>query len=140
MAFTDLPLDIRDRPLTDARLVADVLDLVVMESDRRRGALAVLLCDEHDRLRIPVVVDEPDDDASADKREQVLSVIGSSMEGTGSMLVALARAQGLSVREGDRAWARAAVRACADGPRLLGVHVITLDGSRQVPLGPVESS
>ncbi|MGF1661261.1 MAG: hypothetical protein ACFCVG_02105 [Kineosporiaceae bacterium] len=49
------------------------------------------------------------------------------------MLVAVARRSGRSIRPEGRAWLRAAVRACADGPRLLGVHVITPEGSREVP-------
>ncbi|MFC5379299.1 hypothetical protein [Aquipuribacter nitratireducens] len=38
------------------------------------------------------------------------------------------------MRADDELWARAAVAACASGTRLLGVHVITLEGSRPVPV------
>ncbi len=133
MAFTDLPPDAPDRPLTGATFVADMLDLVVPDSDRHRGALAVLICDEQDRLLAPVVVGDMPEDLPDGERERSLRTVLAATEGRGSALVAVARADGLSVRDGDRAWARAAVRACADGPRLLGVHVITHDGSREVP-------
>ncbi|MFC5379298.1 hypothetical protein [Aquipuribacter nitratireducens] len=33
-----------------------MLDLVVLERDRHGGAIAVLLCDDDARLRVPVVV------------------------------------------------------------------------------------
>ncbi|WP_380166953.1 hypothetical protein [Jannaschia sp. R86511] len=113
-----------------------MLDLVVPEADRRSGALAVLICDEQDRLLTPVVVGEMPEELSDDEREQCLRTVLAATDGRGSALVAVARADGLSVREADRAWARAAVRACADGPRLLGVHVITSEGSREVPAAP----
>lgn len=133
MAFTDLPDDPRDLPLSDPAYTADFLDLVVSERDRHRGGLALLLCDDEDRLLAPVVVGELPDDLSDAEREQTVATVCSAMDGRGSVLVAVARRTGLSVRTGDHAWARAAARACAEGPRLLGVHVITVEGSREVP-------
>jgi hypothetical protein len=133
MAFTDVPDDFNDRPLTDPVLVADVLDLVVFERDRQRGAVAVLLCDDEARLRVPVVVSEVPEDVSDAERDRLLTQVVGSADGTGTALVAVARRQGLSIRPGDRAWARAAVRACVTGTRLLGVHVVTTEGSREVP-------
>jgi len=131
MAFTDLPDDFSSRPLTGAQFVADVLDLVVSEADRRRGALALLLCDDDDRLLAPVVVGELDEQPA--DRERALRTVFSAVAGTASVVLAVARADGLGLRPDDHAWAAAAARACADGPRLLGVHVITVDGSREVP-------
>lgn len=133
MAFTDLPADPRDLPVSDPAYTADFLDLVVSEENRHRGALALLLCDDEARMQAPVVVGDLPTDMSDDERHQTVSTVLEVMKGRGSVLVAVARRSGLSIRDGDRAWLRAAARACADGPRLLGVHVITLEGSREVP-------
>jgi hypothetical protein len=50
----------------------------------------------------------------------------------GSVLLAIARADGLSLTPDDELWARSAV-AAADGYRLLGIHVVTMHGSREIP-------
>ena len=57
MSFDDLPDNWPELPLTDQRLLADVLDLVVSEQSRRDGALYVLLCDENARLLQPIAID-----------------------------------------------------------------------------------
>jgi len=134
MTFTDLPDDWPERPLTEPQLVADVLDLVVSVRDRRSGALAVLMCDEDDRLVQPVVITDLEPMADEDDRCDALAVITGAMEGRGSIIVAVARRDGLSITEDDRVWARAARRAGAGAVRLLGVHLVTATGSREVPL------
>lgn len=133
MAFTDLPDNPRDIPLSDPAYTADFLDLVVSERDRQRGALALLLCDDEDRMQVPVVVGDLAAELTDDDRQRTVAAVVAAMGGQGSVLVAVARRSGLSIRPDDHAWRRAAERACADGPRLIGVHVITLDGSREVP-------
>lgn len=133
MAFTDLPDNPRDLPLSDPAYTADFLDLVVSERDRSRGALALLLCDDHDRMQVPVVIGDLPAEMSDDERQGMVAAVVEALAGHGAVLVAVARRSGLSIRAEDRAWRRAAERACAAGPRLLGVHVITLDGSREVP-------
>lgn len=133
MSFDDLPDDWPDRPLTEPRLVADVLDLFVSAADRERGALVVLACDEQARLVQPFVVSDLDDEVSDQDMERAFNLFVSPMSGVGSLLVAIARKDGLSITAADRAWCRAAQRACGDGVRLLGVHVVTLYGSRAVP-------
>ncbi|MFC3688564.1 hypothetical protein [Aquipuribacter hungaricus] len=136
MAFTDLPDDPQDLPLSDPAYTADVLDLVVPERDRHRGAIAVLLCDDEDRLLVPAIVGELPDDLSEAERETALRSLVAAADERGSVLVAVARRQGLSIRPGDQAWRRAATTACAEGPRLIGVYVITPEGSRAVPAEP----
>jgi hypothetical protein len=133
MAFSDLPDNAPDLPVSDPAYTADFLDLVVSERDRRRGALALLLCDDDDRMQVPVVVGDLPPELGDDERERTVARVVSAMKGRGAVLVAVARRSGLSIRAEDQAWRRAAERACAAGPRLLGVHVITLDGSREVP-------
>ena len=135
MAFTDLPQDWGDRPLTDPRLVADVLDLVVSERARRDGALCLLVCDGTDRLRVPVVVDQLPATAPPSTGASALTRLFDELVDLDpdlSVLAALARDGGLSVTAADRAWAASIASAATGRVRLLGVHVVTLDGSRPV--------
>jgi hypothetical protein len=55
------------------------------------------------------------------------------MEPDGGVLAAIARPGGLSVTADDIAWADTVAASARGWVRLLGVHVITLDGSRPVP-------
>lgn len=135
MSFQDLPQDWPERALDDPHLAADVLDLVVSERDRRAGALAVLLCDETARLVQPVVVDGCPEDSPEEERVRALGTFTEAMGPSGSLLLAIARRDGLSIRAEDRMWVRAARQACGPHVRLLGVYVITLAGSRLVPAG-----
>lgn len=136
MGFEDLPDDWVDRPLDEPALVADVLDLVVSERDRRAGALAVLLCDLQARLVTPVVISDLDELAPEAARVEALQVVTQVMQGQGCVLVAVARRDGLSITADDHVWARAAATACAPGIALLGVHVVTSSGSREIPYDP----
>ena len=132
MGFDDLPADWSDRPLTDPRLVRDVLDLMVFDKDRRAGALSILICDEEARLIQPLTVTDIPEVAQAER----VRCIGNLVEAIGrkgSLLLALARPDGLSIRESDTAWLRAAETACGDDVRFLGLYVVTCHGSREVP-------
>ena len=143
MGFDDLPDDWSDRPLTDPQLLADVLDLVVMERDRRAGGLGVLICDGHQRLALPVMISELDDVTDDDDRRKGLETIATAVRGfdlgdaggTGGagIHLAIARRDGLSITRSDRSWQQVAASVCADDIDLLGVHVVTCDGSRTVP-------
>jgi hypothetical protein len=132
MTFDDLPRDWPHRPLTEPRFVADVLDLVVTGRSRAEGALYVLLCRSDDRLAQPcAVTDVPVQREELTHREilQPFAAMMRQTEPAGSMLVAIARPGPLVVGDDDRAWHQAAIDVCADGPRLLGVHVVTEAGS-----------
>ncbi len=136
MSFDDLPQDWPTRPLTDSRLIADVLDLVVPERSRIGGSLYILLCDENDRLLQPIAIATPDPAAASAMREEGLGALLSGAEDIvpgGSFIIVLAREDGLSVTEDDELWASAA-QSARGAWRLLGIHVITLEGSRPVPL------
>lgn len=133
MSFDDLPADWPDRPLDEPHLVSDVLDLVVSIKDRLAGGLAVLICDDEHRLVQPCMISELDHLASHTDRQHALANVVEVMEGQGSLLVAIARAEGLSITADDHAWARAMWRACTGDVELFGVHVVTVHGSREVP-------
>jgi hypothetical protein len=134
MSFEDLPDDWNQQPLTDPRLVADVLDLCVSVADRCAGALAVLMCDEQGRLLQPGIISDLDYESSEAERGRMLGIFITHLaEFFDSVLFAVARADGLSVTADDERWARAVQRACEGKVRLLGFHLITRDGSRLVP-------
>lgn len=134
MSFDDLPDGWKDQPLTDPRLVADVLDLMVSDADRCAGGLAVLLCDEQGRLMQPGIISDLDYASSEAERAQMLGCFVTTMaEWFGSVVFALARTDGLSITADDESWARAVQIACRDEVRLLGFHLVTRDGSRLVP-------
>jgi hypothetical protein len=135
MTFQELPDEWRDLPLTDPQLVADVLDLVVSDADRLAGCLAAVLCDEQARLCAVSIMTEPERlPSDADKCRAVgVLVEAIATSGGGSILFALARPDGLSITADDESWARAARQECTEDARLLGFHLITRDGSRQIP-------
>jgi hypothetical protein len=134
MSFDDLPDGWTQQPLTDPRLVADVLDLCVSDADRCAGALAILMCDEEGRLLQPGIISDLDYDSSETERARMLGLFVTHLaDFFDSVLFAIARADGLSVTADDERWARAVQHACAGRVRLLGFHLITRDGSRLVP-------
>ncbi|MDP9397467.1 MAG: hypothetical protein M3P96_06400 [Actinomycetota bacterium] len=132
MSFDDLPENWAERPLDEPGLVADVLDLVVSEADRRAGALAVLICDDQGRLLQPCVVSPLPPAPSEGEREHAVRMFAGAVGPGGSLLLAIARRDGLSLTDDDHGWAAAARRACGAEVRLLGVHVVTAGGSREV--------
>jgi hypothetical protein len=136
MSFDDLPSDWPDRPLTDPRLVADVLDLCVSLRARYDGSIVLLACDAADRLRQPFEIGCVSTAGGIDERIDgfgaVFSLIADA-ETDGSVLAAIARPGGLSVTSDDICWADAIDAAACGRLRLLGVHVVTPDGSRPVP-------
>jgi hypothetical protein len=135
VSFLDLPDDWTERPLTDPRLVADVLDLVMSDADRLAGCLAVVMCDEQDRVcGVSVLTDPHNVRSQADKCRAIsVHVEANSGKGGASLLFALGRPDGLSLTPDDEHWAQAARQECTGEVRLLGFHVVTRDGSRQVP-------
>ena len=140
MGFEDLPDDWTDRPLTEPQLLADVLDLTVSHRDRVQGAIGVLVCDADQRLLVPAVIGDLDDLApDADRLEGLRNFVSAVIEGMGSeagplgLHFSIARRYGLSITPDDVRWRDAAVAACAARVTLLGVHVVTVEGSRLVP-------
>lgn len=59
MTFEDLLPTWPDQPLTDPTVTADVVDLMVGVGDRRRGVLAVLLCDPDGHYLAAVTINLP---------------------------------------------------------------------------------
>jgi len=136
MAFTDLPADWPALPITRHDLLCNVLDLVVSDHARATGSLCLLICDPADRLVAPMEISHlRDADAGADRAALLATVVDAvaDIEPQAGVLAAIGRPGGLSATQEDREWADALAAATAGRVRLLGVHVVTADGSRPVP-------
>jgi len=137
MSFEQLPSDWPERPLTDAGLTADVLDLLISFADRRSGGLSILVCDDQARLLQPTLMTEPADSIPLADRPGVIDFwvdVVEHLEPNGGLLISIVRAKGLSVTDDDRAWCDIAARSCAGRITLLGIHIVTFEGSRPVPI------
>lgn len=136
MAFTDLPDSWPSEPITGHARLPDVLDLVVSQQARRKGSLYLLLCDAAERLVLPMQISDLDPAPSGRDRAHLLTALLAQLadvEPDASVLAAIARPGGLSATDDDQAWADALRGAVPGRARLLGVHVVTADGSRPVP-------
>lgn len=131
MNFENLPADWPTIPLTDPSHIADVLDIFVGIQDRMTGSLLILICDEQ-RLPVqPVMINDiyagsPNFDHRpfADIADGVADVRPGA-----TILCAIARRGPTHVTANDRRWARMLERAFADRLELIGVHLVTLDGT-----------
>jgi hypothetical protein len=72
MSFEDLPEDWSDRSLDDPVLAADVIDLFVPDRDRAGGCVAMLLCDDDNRLLTPLVIAEVEEEDVDDALDYLL--------------------------------------------------------------------
>jgi hypothetical protein len=130
MTFDDLPEDWLHRPVTDPALFDDVVDLVVTDRDRERGALYILLCDEGDRLLQPCAVTDLGSGCEPDP--QLIEPFAKALVcqcPDGGLVVVVARGGVPAPRETDVRWARAAEAICASwDARLLAAAVATPAG------------
>lgn len=130
MTFEDLPEDWPHRPVTDPALFDDVVDLVVTERDRGRGALYILLCDEGGRLLQPCAVTDLGPGCEPDP--QLIEPFAKALVRQcpdGGLVVVVARGGVPVARETDVRWARAAEAVCAGwDARLLSAAVATPAG------------
>jgi len=137
VSYKDLPQDWESEPVRDAGRAADVLDLFVPDQMREQGAIYLLLCDQDDRLLQPCAVETVPEEGADVSRESFFAPfieVLTRLTPAGAVLVALARPEGLSLTSSDREWQAAAYAVCsAASVRLLGVHLLTLHGSRVLP-------
>lgn len=131
----DLPADWPALPITRPDLLPGVLDHVVTELDRSTGALWMLICDTDDRLSTAVQMPDLHEPSPRDRERHLTTFMGvvAELDAEAGVLAAIARPGGLSATVDDRDWADALARSAAGRVRLLGVHVVTVDGSRPVP-------
>ncbi len=136
MTFRDLPSGIKDIPLTDPHLAADVIDLIIGDEARASGCIGVMVCDSHDRGIQPIVLtDVPDTADSGGLRQLLEMLLPIVAEDGGSVLIGRGRRRGSAPNDLDRAWHQQAIESCAaaGGVRLLGFYLATRDGVFPLP-------
>lgn len=131
MTFHDVPKNLKDVPLDNATLIADVLDLFVGIGDRIEGVLLLMLCDSERRIIQPVMIHETEVSPppnSVTMLEPILTMWSESVP-KATLLAAVGRPGRLRPAPCDRRWARCIETAAADRVELIGVHLITPAGS-----------
>lgn len=140
MTFNDLPENWPTLPLTDPAHVADVLDVFVDLQARASGSLLLLLCDDLRRPIQPILIDSIDE-RRPHRARGFLTRLADTLAGSeavSSVLCAIARRDGLQATKYDRRWRRELEEAFEGRVELLGVHLVTFDGS--VPIGAVDEA
>jgi hypothetical protein len=135
MTFEDLPLDVKKIPLTDPRIAADVIDLIIGDQARTDGCVGLMVCDEEHRGIVPIVLSDVPHDADLEALGALLDLILPLVVARGgSLLMGRGRPGGGVPTDADRAWHQRTIDACrAHGVRLLGFHVATRDGVAALP-------
>ena len=135
MTFRDLPPGIKELPLTDPRLAADVIDLIIGDEARASGCIGVMVCDHHDRGIQPIVLTDVPESADSSGLRQLLDMLVPIIaEDGGSVLIGRGRRSGSAPNDLDRAWHQQAIESCATGGvRLLGFHLATPHGVFPLP-------
>jgi hypothetical protein len=97
-----------------------------------------VLCDDRNEVRAHVHVSDTPPDADVDEYRQVVSTLAEGVARAGddnAMLLAVLRAGAPVLVRADRVLYRAARSVCAEHRvRLLGVHIVTPHGQREVLL------
>ena len=135
MTFQDLPPRASEIPLTDRRVAADVIDLIIGDTDRANGCVALMICDDEDRGIQPILLDDVPPDADASRLGQLLSMLLPLVaDNNGSVLIGRGRSRGTMPDDVDRAWHQLAVDRCATHEVvLLGFYLATGDGVFRLP-------
>ena len=117
-----------------------MLDLFVDLQARASGSLLALLCDDQRRPIQPILIDSIDQ-RRPHRARQFLTRLADTVadsEAVSSVLCAIARRDGLQATKYDRRWRREIEEAFEGRVELLGVHLITFDGS--VPIGALDEA
>lgn len=129
MAFTDLPLNWTQLPLTDPDLAGDVVDLHLTLGERRSGVVSAILCDQESRFLTSIQLDVPDyADNPPDVCEEVLDPVIPALQNRtdGALLLALGRPGPPAPLPIDLAWSHAATQLCQTADvRLLAFYIAT---------------
>lgn len=135
MSFEDLPHDWPTRPLSDATVAPDVVDLVVRDGDREGGCLGILLCGRDHRLLQPVTITDLDGEPHVVHRDPVDTLLGHLSGQIGGVVVAVGRPRGLHPDDEARTWHEAVIASCRDHDvPLLGTYLATVHGVVEMPV------
>ena len=133
MTFEDLPPDWPSRPLSDALLACDVLDLCVSHADRLQTGLCVLVLRPDLTLAQPIFVAGPMPRAG---RVSALSTLFSacSAHDVGAALVLGIVHEESALSDKDRALHQEAIEVCRRlGLNLVGTHLVTASDVETLP-------
>lgn len=135
MTFEDLPPRANEIPLTNRRVAADVIDLIISDADRAAGCVGVMICDSEHRGVQPVVLHDVPPDADAGGFGQLLDMLLPLVAANdGALLIGRGRPHGTAPNDTDRAWHQMAIDRCSDhGAALLGYYLATADGVFRLP-------
>jgi hypothetical protein len=131
MNFENLPAEWPTIPLTDPRHIADVLDIFVGVRDRMAGSLLILICDDQRRPVQPVIINDIDAAVPGGEHLPLAHIAEhvADLRPDATVLCAIARPGRTRVTKTDQRWAQSLGRVFAGRLELLGVHLITLDGT-----------
>lgn len=135
MTFRDLPSDWPTRSLRDPVLAADVVDLVVRDSERADGCLTFLLCDRDGRMIQPVTItDTPIPSTEAERLQPFGAFLGHLGGALGALVVAVGKPHGRHVDDDTRAWHETALTECRRcGVDLISTWLVTADAVTELP-------
>ena len=135
MTFESLPANIKELPLTDRRLAADVIDLIISAEARADGCLGIVVCDERGRALEPIVLtDIPHDGEATPLASLLRHLLPIAAEQQRTLLLGRGRPRGGVPNDLDRAWHQQAIDSCAaHGVPLLGFYLATRDGVFPLP-------
>ncbi|MEV4262954.1 hypothetical protein [Kribbella sp. NPDC049584] len=141
MSFLDLTPTWTDQPLTDPRVAADVVDLMLTLGDRHRGTFAVILCDPDDHYRATITVDLPSEFDRLTPPPDTHTLCSTALNPIVTaiqtapntpLILALGRPGPTHSPVADRDWATAGRAICqAANLRLLSFHIATPEGIYQ---------
>lgn len=95
MTFEDLPPRASEIPLTNRRVAADVIDLIIGDTDRASGCVALMICDAEDRGIQPILLHDVPPDATAGGLAQLLGMLLPLVaDNGGSVLIGRGRPRG----------------------------------------------
>jgi hypothetical protein len=133
----ELPHDWWGRPITDTEVFEPLVDLVVLEAWRAKGAIVLLLCHADGRLLQSVLLDDLNASVPPPEVERVLTSRLSDLGSRGVSAVAVVIARPGQARATDRdcalgaAFGRAGSAGCVE---LLGVALAVPGAVATVPV------
>ncbi|WP_370892416.1 hypothetical protein [Janibacter sp. GXQ6167] len=135
MSFHDLPSDWPTRALSDTAVAADVVDLVMRESDRINHAVCAIFCRPDLTMLQPMAGagffrDTPPH-ACRSFFDLALGELGLPV---GAVVLGLGRPHGTVPTDAERTWHQGAIEFCRDqGVPLLAAYLVTCDGVTELP-------
>jgi len=121
--------------------VVEHLDLVIAPYERRRRCVWYVVYDDDGRAVMHYTVDQVPPRPTLEQCVETSDVFAHAIQNVGgdaSLLVAITRPGSPSVVASDRLWYRATQQVCAARQvPLLGVHVMTAEGHREIFLDDV---